>query len=67
VLVAIWDYVLLLEVTQRFLEIDKVYYQRNHELFGAYVNLQELYQEGPYTEADFSERLSACCRRWPRK
>jgi hypothetical protein len=60
VLVAIWDYILLLELTHRLLETDKELYQRDHTLFDQYVTLHDLYYDrGPYTEAEFSDRLSS--------
>lgn len=58
-LIAIWDYVLLLEAAHQLLEIDKVTFERNHRIFTPYIQLNALYYEGgPYTEADFSERLA---------
>jgi hypothetical protein len=56
---AIWEYVLLLELTYKILEKDRVAHTRDSKLFQPYMRLSELYhQEGYSTEGDFSERLS---------
>ena len=55
---ALWDYVLLLEIAYKLLEIDKAQYRNNHKILPHYEKLKGLYfSDDYYSEGDFSERL----------
>jgi len=55
---AFWEYVLLLEVAYKILEKDRIPHTRNHELYGPYIELEDLYKRPEYTASgDFSERM----------
>ena len=53
---AIWEYVLLLELTYKLLEKDKDVYSRNSNLIDKYEELKNVYeQDDYYSQGDFSE------------
>lgn len=55
---AFWEYLLLLEVTYKVLEKDRVTHKHNHELYNRYLDLEATYRvENFSAEGDFSERL----------
>lgn len=55
---AFWEYLLLLEVTYKVLEKDRISHKHNHEIFDMYVALEATYKVKNFsTEGDFSERL----------
>lgn len=55
---AFWEYLLLLEVTYKVLEKDRVIHKHNHELYERYLDLEATYKvENFSVEGDFSERL----------
>lgn len=55
---AFWEYLLLLEVTHKVLEKDRVTHKHNHEIYEMYVDLEATYKvENFSVEGDFSERL----------
>ena len=55
---AFWEYLLLLEVTYKVLEMDRVTHKHNHEIYQMYVDLETTYKaENFSTQGDFSERL----------
>lgn len=55
---AFWEYLLLLEVTYKVLEKDRLTHKHNHEIYGKYLDLESTYNiENFSTEGDFSERL----------
>lgn len=55
---AFWEYLLLLEVTYKVLEKDRVTHKHNHELYERYLDLEATYKvENFSVEGDFSERL----------
>ena len=56
---ALWEYILLLEITYKLLEKDKKRHQYDHSLYDRYVRLSDAYNVSDYSgEGDFSERLS---------
>lgn len=57
---AFWEYLLLLEVTYKVLEKDRITHKHNHDLFDKYIRLEKTYKvENFSSEGDFSERLLA--------
>ena len=55
---AFWEYLLLLEVTYKVLEKDRITHKHNHEIYQMYVDLETTYRaENFSTQGDFSERL----------
>lgn len=57
-IVAFWEYLILLEVAYKLLEKDKPLYKHNHEIYELYVELNRTYSSADFTsEGDFSERL----------
>lgn len=55
---AFWEYLLLLEVTYKILEKDRITHKHNHELYERYLDLEATYKvENFSVEGDFSERL----------
>ena len=59
VAVAFWEYVLMLELCHKLLELDQQRHLRDHTLFEPYKNLLAKYQpERAIGEGDFSERLT---------
>jgi hypothetical protein len=55
---AFWEYLLLLEICHKILDIDRQFYLRNHDLFDIYNRLAERYYEDDYiSEGDFAERM----------
>jgi hypothetical protein len=57
---AFWEYLLLLEVCNKLLMLDKHIYLRDHRLTEPYQRLLEKYQSDRYVaEGDFSERMAA--------
>lgn len=55
---AFWEYLLLLEVTYKVLEKDRITHKHNHEIYQMYVDLESTYKaENFSTQGDFSERL----------
>ena len=55
---AFWEYLLLLEVTYKVLEKDRITHKHNHELYERYLDLEATYKvENFSVEGDFSERL----------
>ena len=55
---AFWEYILLLELCHKLIEVDKDRYMRDHALYDAYRDLKGKYDADPFlTEGDFSERL----------
>lgn len=60
VVTALWDYVLLLEIAFKLLEMDRNTHHNNHKINPLYRRLKEIYfQQNYHSEGDFSERLSA--------
>lgn len=58
-IMAFWEYILLLEICHKVLEVDKKKYITNGELYEPYRKLESLYHAEDYlTEGDFSERMS---------
>ena len=56
---AIWEYILLLEITYKLLEKDREAHLRDHRLLDLYTRLKELYGDTELSqEGDFRERLS---------
>lgn len=56
---ALWDYVLLLELAYKLLEMDKQQHRNNHKIYDVYEKLRSIYfREEYHSEGDFSERLS---------
>jgi hypothetical protein len=56
---AFWEYILLQELSHKFVEIDKDRHMRDHKLYESYRELKAKYDADPFlTEGDFSERLS---------
>ena len=61
---ALWEYLLLLEICYKLLEKDSIPHTRNHHLYGPYRTLAELYQSDEYiSEGDFSERMTVLLER----
>lgn len=57
---AFWEYLLLLELSQKLLQQDQRARMTNHEVFEKFSNLQSVYDEGGFSvDGDFSERLLA--------
>jgi hypothetical protein len=55
---AFWEYLLLLEVTYKVLEKDRITHKHNHDIYDKYIDLEATYKvENFSTEGDFSERL----------
>lgn len=55
---AFWEYLLLLEVTYKVLEKDRINHKHNHDIYGKYVDLELTYKVENFSiEGDFSERL----------
>lgn len=55
---AFWEYLLLLEVTYKVLEKDRITHKHNHDIYNKYIDLEATYKvENFSTEGDFSERL----------
>ncbi len=60
---AFWEYLLWLEMCHRIIEVDRELHKRNHEIYGPYQRLKELYSADGYSgEGDFSERLKDLMR-----
>lgn len=56
---ALWEYILLLEITYKALEKDREVHLRNHTLTEPYITLKTLYGDTELSqEGDFRERLS---------
>lgn len=56
---ALWEYILLLEVTYKLLEKDREVHMRDHRLIEPYTKLKDLYGDTELSqEGDFRERLS---------
>jgi energy-coupling factor transporter ATP-binding protein EcfA2 len=56
---ALWEYILLLEITYKVLEKDRDVHMRNHTLREPYIILSKLYGDTDLSqEGDFRERLS---------
>ena len=63
-IMALWEYLLLLEICYKLLEKDEIPHTRNHHLYEPYRRLAELYQTDEYiTEGDFSERMTVLLER----
>jgi hypothetical protein len=57
-IIALWEYVLYLEICYKLLEKDEKVHRRDHELYQLYVDLSETYHKAVGSEqGDFSERL----------
>ncbi len=57
-LVAFWEYLILLEVAYKILEKDRNTYKHNHDVHDQYLDLQASYSAQEFAaEGDFSERL----------
>ncbi len=55
---AFWEYLILLEITYKLLEKDKVLHKFNHEIRDLYLELDRTYRVEDFSaEGDFSERL----------
>ncbi|MGO8879242.1 MAG: P-loop ATPase, Sll1717 family [Desulfomonilaceae bacterium] len=55
---AFWEYVLLLEICHKIFQKDYRLHTRDHDLYGPYRRLEELYaQDDLVQEGDFSERI----------
>lgn len=55
---AFWEYLLLLEICHKLLDMDENRHMRNNRLYKPYRNMAELYFEDEYVgEGDFSERM----------
>lgn len=61
-IIALFEYVLYLEICYKLLEKDKSKYLRDGRLYEPYRRLQEVYQSGDAGEGDFSERLLGISR-----
>jgi hypothetical protein len=58
-LIAFWEYLLLVEIVQNILEEDYSLHLRDHNLTKPYQDLGELFKEGGYAStSDFSERMT---------
>ena len=58
-IMAIWEYVLLLEIAYKLLEKDQKLHTRDHTLYEPYTQLRDLYYAIGYSsEGDFSERMN---------
>jgi hypothetical protein len=58
-IMAFWEYVLLLEICHRILEVDHDRYMKDHDLYEPYLKLLDLYKTDTYSiDGDFSERTS---------
>ena len=56
---ALWEYLLLLEICYKLLEKDELPHTRNQRLFKPYRELAEAYESDTYiSEGDFSERMT---------
>lgn len=56
---ALWEYILLLEITYKLLEKDQAVHVRDHRLTEPYIKLRALYGDTELSqEGDFRERLS---------
>ncbi len=63
-LMAIWEYILWLELCHKIITTDKQNHLRDAELFDSYNRILTLYQATSYdSEGDFSERLSLLLER----
>ena len=63
-IMALWEYLLLLEICYKLLEKDAIPHTRNHHLYEPYRRLAELYQSDEYiSEGDFSERMTVLLER----
>jgi len=61
---AFWEYLILLEVTRKLLEKDKVVHKNNHQIRDLYIDLEDTYKaENLSMEGDFSERLLSLSQR----
>lgn len=61
---ALWEYLILLEITHKLLEKDQTAHKFNHEIRDLYLELEQTYRtEGYSVEGDFSERLLALSQR----
>lgn len=57
---AFWEYLLLLELCNKLLAVDRHFHLRNHLLTASYERLQEKYKSDRYVaEGDFSERMAS--------
>jgi hypothetical protein len=56
---AFWEYILLLEICHKILDVDKKRYKIQSDLFAPYVKLEDLFRAEDYlTEGDFVERMT---------
>ena len=56
--IAFWEYLLLLEVAYKLLEKDETWHKRDHNIYPHYIKLRESYRDSPNAiQGDFSERL----------
>jgi hypothetical protein len=61
---AFWEYLILLEITYKILEKDRLVHRFNHDLHDLYVELDKTYRTENFSvEGDFSERLLALSQR----
>lgn len=57
---AFWEYIILIEVAYKLLEKDKYTYKQDHNIYKEYLELKELHgRTSEALEGDFSERLYA--------
>lgn len=61
---AFWEYLILLEITYKLLEKDKINHKFNHEIRDIYIELDKSYRVEDFSaEGDFSERLLSLSQR----
>jgi hypothetical protein len=61
---ALWEYLILLEITYKLLEKDKAAHKFNHEIQDLYIDLERSYKVDEFSAAgDFSERLLTLSQR----
>lgn len=61
---AFWEYLLLLEVCHKLLELDREIHVRNHKIYEPYLRLSSAYAADQYiAEGDFAERMLRLTRR----
>lgn len=59
-IMAFWEYIILVEVANKLLEKDKYTYKQDHEIYTEYMELKELHSKNSVVfDGDFSERLFA--------
>ncbi len=57
-IIAFWEYLILLEVAYKLLEKDRSVYKHNHEIYELYTELSRTYSSADFSsDGDFSERL----------